>query len=174
MPDGLTDLERSLAWRASWNPSFAGVAIVNADFTFRSVNPQFCEIVGVSPAELLGKKFQDITPIGIREIDEKNANLVKQRVIESYLIPKSYEFINGRTVNVILLVKGVYCPKKGFLFFLSQIMLDQNKNNTLVIQDQKQINILDFIKKYNKLFIGIGTAIAGFIFTLLELIKAAK
>ena len=60
--DGLTDEERVLAWGASWDPSFDGVAIVDKDFTFRSVNPQFCQIVGVSPAELIGKRFQDITP----------------------------------------------------------------------------------------------------------------
>ncbi len=121
--DGLTDDERILAWIASWTPSFDGKAIVNPDFTFRSVNAQFCKILKVTPAELINKKFTDITPPPLRSLDQRNAELVKKNVIQSYLLPKTYEFQDGRKVDVTLLVNGVYDQEtKEFLFFVSTIM----------------------------------------------------
>lgn len=119
--DGLGHDERALAWAASWNPSFSGIAIVNEDFTFRSVNHQFCKILGVTPAELIGCKFQDVTPAAIRQLDESNAKLVIKGVISNYILQKTYEFANGHKVEVILLVTGVYRGNK-FLFFVSRIV----------------------------------------------------
>lgn len=120
--DGLTNDERALAWAASWHPSFSGIAIVNSDFTFRAVNPQFCEVLGVTPAELIGNRFSDLTPQPVKELDIKNAELVKKRWITSYLLPKEYEFSGGRRVSVILLVCGVYSPNNSLLFYVSRIM----------------------------------------------------
>lgn len=168
--DGLTDTEKKLSWAASWDPSFDGVAIVNKDFTFRSVNPQFCEIVGVSPAELLGRRFQDITPISVKQLDENNAKLVMEGKIESYLLPKSYEFTNGSKVDIILLVKGVYNETGEFLFFLSRIMLDTEVERSH-IPSQKQPSLMLFIKEYHKIFIGVGTAIGAFMYSILQFLN---
>ena len=121
--DGLNNEERILAWLASWAPSFDGKAIVNPDFTFRSVNHQFCKILGVTAAELIDQKFTDITPEPLRTLDRKNAELVKSRAQENYLLPKTYEFPNGKKVDVTLLVNGVYHNETGeFMFFVSTIM----------------------------------------------------
>jgi PAS domain S-box-containing protein len=121
--DGLTtEKERALAWAATWHPSFHGTAIVNRNFEFVSVNPQFCQIVGVTPAELMGKKFTDVTPATIRELDAKNAELVMQGKITSYLLPKRFEFQSGAKVEIILLVVGVYATDGTFEFFVSRIM----------------------------------------------------
>lgn len=120
--DGLKANERAAAWLASWHPSFVGKAIVNPDFTFRAVNPQFCEILGVTPADLLETRFTDITPPDVREIDAKNAMLVKEGKIRSYLLEKAYEFPHRKPVQVTLLVSGVFSPSGEFLFFVSSIM----------------------------------------------------
>lgn len=147
MSDGLTDEERKLAWLASWNPSFAGKAIVNPDFTFRSVNRQFCEIVGVTPAEIINSKFTDLTPEPVKTLDVKNAKLVKEGKIESYILPKVYEFASGKRVDVILLVKGVYHPKTSeFLFYVSSIMANDKKLNAQSLSRQP-IGLLDWIDK---------------------------
>ena len=172
MTDGLSNEERTLAWCASWNPSFAGIAIVNSDFTFRSVNPQFCDIVGVSPAELIGRRFQDVTPVGVRVLEESNAKLVMEGVIDSYLLPKSYEFTNGKKADVVLLTKGVYSEMGEFLFFLSRIMLDQESNVKLPSLPPKQQGVLVFVKDYSKVFIGVGTAIAAFTMALLQYLNS--
>jgi PAS domain S-box-containing protein len=167
--DGLSQEERALAWAASWDPSFAGVAIVDGDFSFRSVNPQFCDIVGVSPGELIGMKFQDITPQPIKNIDMKNARLVQEGKIDSYLLPKSYEFENGRKVKVVLLVKGVYSDMGEFQFFVSRIMLDGLIPDTVSsTPHQKPTAILDFIKSYASIFVAIGTVIGATIWTIIK------
>jgi len=158
LTDRLTDEERILAWKSSWNPSFAGVAIVNRDFTFRSVNPQFCKLLGVTPAELVGERFQDVTPMGVKQLDEKNAQLIIDGSIDFYLLPKEYEFSGGRRVKVVLLVTRV--PHEGeFQFFVSRIMLDE-KGGLLSIHETEErshleqssltwtTKVLDFLAKY--------------------------
>ena len=133
MPDGLNADERALAWAASWNTSFDGIAIVNKDFTFRNVNDQFASICGVTKAELIGHTFTDITPEPIRSLDVKNANLVMAGVVSSYIIQKTYRFEGynqGKIVPVTMLVRGVYHPEsKEFLFFISRIMKDESAMN---------------------------------------------
>lgn len=120
--DGLKTEEQALAWAATWHPSFHGTAIVNKSFEFIAVNPQFCKIVGVTPAELIGKKFTDITPLSVRELDARNAQLVIEGKITSYLLPKSYEFLSGVKADIVLLVVGVYATDGKFKFFVSRIM----------------------------------------------------
>lgn len=172
MVDGLTNEESILAWRAHWHPSFVGIAIVNEDFTFRSANPQFCKLLGVSPADLINKKFQDITPPGIKELDMKNSELAKAGLVPFYFLPKSYEFADGREVKVMLLVVPVHCPNtKEFRFFVSRIMLDQGSGSlTGHIEEissseqsfQRSIgSVVDFMMKYGKWLAAIGTIIGA-------------
>lgn len=145
--DGLNNQERALAWLASWNPSFDGRAIVNPDFTFRAINQQFCDILGVSPAELVGGTFTDITPAPIRELEIKNANLVMQGLIQSYILEKNYEMMDGRKIDVTLLVNGVYAEDtKEFLFFVSTIM----ERKPLImppVQHQELTGLLEWVDK---------------------------
>lgn len=161
--DGLSNEERAYAWLASWNPSFAGKAIVNPDFTFRAVNQQFCKIVGVTPAELVGNKFTDLTPEPVRSVDRNNALLVKKGVIQSYLLPKTYEFLNGHRVNVTLLVNGVYHPDtKDFMFFVSTI-LERVEIKSSVAPSRMPTGLLDLIdakKLWWTAAAAIGTGIA--------------
>lgn len=166
--DGLTNEERSLAWAASWTPSFDGCAIVNRDLTFRSVNPQFCEILNVTPAELIGQSFKDITPATIRHLDVKNANLVINGVIESYILPKTYEFSNGRKVSVVLLVRGVYNSEGQFLFFISRIMMDglSAKQRPLHTPPPKLTRFLSFLKEYSQIIISAGLFLGALFYSI--------
>lgn len=161
------DKERALAWKACWDPAFSGIAIVNEDFTFRSVNQQFCEIVGVTPGDLIEKNFKDITPEPLKSLDAKNAKLVKDGIINSYFLPKTYEFPSGKRVDVNLLVVGVYEEETGeFLFFVSRIM-EKIISPTSNTQSQKQTGFLDNLDKKK-----IGTAITTLLIALLTLITA--
>lgn len=133
--DGLNQEERALAWAATWHPSFHGTAIVDKDFNFKAVNPQFCDILGITPAELIDRKFTDMTAIAQRDLDARNAKLVMDGTITCYAMPKTYEFMDGRHVNVLLLVSGVYSAslaggKAEFLFFVSRVM-EQPKGITI-------------------------------------------
>lgn len=145
--DRLNNDERILAWLASWSPSFDGKAIVNADFSFRSVNHQFCKILGVTPAELVNQKWTDMTPEPIRTLDQRNAELVKRNIIQSYLLPKTYEFPSGKRVDVTLLVNGVYhLETKEFLFFVSTIM-ERVTMNATAVPSPTSTGLLEWVDK---------------------------
>ena len=182
MPDQLTTEERALAWESAWNPSFDGIAIVNEDFTFRSVNPQFCKLLGVTPADLIGNRFQDITPPEIRELDEKNAKMIKDGLIDFYILPKTYQFSINHKVDTVLLVNRV--PKsilQPFEFFIARIMLDEDgqlekmthvENLPLEQSSQKQTStVVDFLTKHMKTFIAVGSVIAGIAIGIMEWLK---
>lgn len=175
--EGLSEHEKALAFAASWHPSFDGWAIVSKEFRFVYVNPQFCRIVGVSPAELIGEKFQDITPNPIKKLDEKNAQLVIDGVIPSYLLPKVYEFSSGKMVNVVLLVNGVYDKDGEFQFFLSRIMLDDEKLQLPLhasLQKKSEKSLLEFIKENGKVFVGIGGVVGGILIALLKYLEGQE
>lgn len=179
--DRLTKEERARAWAASWHPSFVGMAIVNRDFTFRSVNPQFCKLLGVTPADLIGRRFQDITPPGVKELDEKNAEMVINGLIDFYLLPKRYEFSGGQKVDIILLVTGVFDENRNFLFFVSRIMLDENGELFTPIKkdvsrseqfyQQQMRGAVAFLAKYSKWFLAIGTALGAALVVIGKSIK---
>ena len=172
--DELTDEERILAWKSSWDPSFAGCAIVNSDFTFRSANPQFCKLLGVTPAELLDERFQDVTHPASRKIDEKNAKLVIEGKIDFYLLKKSYLFENAREVKVVLLVTRVPIGKKPFRFFLSRIMLNEEGRTVTSLLDTTHLSSIrkaaDFLVTNAKVVIAtcgiLGAGVAAFLAAL--------
>jgi len=158
---------------------------VNRDFTFRSCNPQFCKLLGVTPADLIGQRFQDITPVQIRELDSKNAQMVIDGFIDFYLLPKTYEFMNGNKVSVVLLVTRAPLSSEGaFQFFVSRIMLDE-KGGLLSVQSAgKSIlppsfprwteTAAEFLIKNIKLFIAIGAAAAAILFGFIEYVGSIK
>ena len=177
--DGLTDEERILAWKAIWHPSFAGMAIVEKDGTFRSVNNKFCELLQVTQAELIGQRFQDITPPEIRKIDDQNAQLLADGIIDFYILPRTYNFGGGRVKSVILLVtRAPNAPDGGeFRFFVSRIMLSGEGSSSpkdiaedlgagqillsRLKEDKKLLAaIVSLIVGLGLLFAGIGQAIA--------------
>lgn len=174
MPDGLSDEERILSWVASWTPSFDGWAIVNEDFTFRSVNQQFCDICGVTPAEIIGQKFSDITPAHIRKLDEANAKLIRQGKMRSYILPKSYEFASGAKVDVMLLVVGVFDQNDKFLHYVSRIMqhapenLKTESGYMLPVPLQGVFAGLAFLKSIWGIFTVIGGGIAAIIYWVIK------
>lgn len=150
---------------------------MEADGHFRSANPQFCKLLDVTPAELIGRRYQDITPPGIREVDERNAQLVRDGLIDFYLLRKKYQFSDDRQVKVVLLVTPVREAGK-FLFFLARIMLDDNGalskgppglQSDLAPSFRRWMSSAgDFLIKYGKLLLAIGTIIGGAVVAVLN------
>lgn len=170
--DGLIESERILAWETAWTPSFSGIAIINADFTFRAVNQQFCEILGVTPGELINNSFTDITPQPVKNLDIANAKLVRDGVIRSYFLEKYFEFSNGKKVHVDLLVTGVYHKNTGeFLFYVTRIM-EKGTKETSNTQPQKQTkSIFDYIDAKKIIMFILTTLALGFAYYLEKLFK---
>lgn len=169
MVDKLDNEERILAWKAAWHPSFSGTAIVNKDFTFRSVNPQFCKLLGVTPADLVGNRFQDVTQPDLKKLDEKNAQMVMDGLIDFYILPKVYQFSGGREAKVVLLVTGVRNAENDFLFFVSRIMTDEEEASLPMLKElnsqqsslKQTSTVVDFVMKYGKWMAAMGALIGG-------------
>lgn len=183
--DRLNDEERVLAWKAIWHPSFVGTAIVSKDFTFLSANPTFCKLLGVTLADLLGKRFQDITHPSIRAKDEQNAKFLIDGLQDYYILEKKYLFEDGREVDVVLLVTRAPLSSEGpFRFFVSRIMLDDKKDRSTLIQEsgsgseqsfQKQMEtVAAFLMRNIKFFTAIGTVIAAIYLGFIEFFKGGQ
>ena len=176
--DKLEDEDRALAWSASWHPSFDGIAILNQDFTFRSANPQFCKLLGVTPADLIGERYQDITPQKLRKLEEANCRLLVDGSISFYLLPKTFLFPFGHKVNVMLLVSRVPATAEHpFRFFVCRIMLDNQEalcsatktSATSKPSSQKWMGgAVDFVLAYGKILAALGAVIAGFVVYILD------
>jgi len=162
---GLTESEIIASWTAVWECSLEGKAIVKKDFTFHRVNPRFCEILGVSPAKIMEGTFGDITPKKVREEDIQNARLVSEGRQQSYKILKHYEFENSRSVEVELLVVGIFGKSTNkFLFYVSSIVPSTPP-------PKKQATLFELIDK-NKKKITIASAFLASIVALWDTIKA--
>jgi PAS domain S-box-containing protein len=173
--ESLTNEQKRLAWEAGWHPSFDGIAIVNKDFTFRYVNPQWLELMGsnLTPADFIGKSFVDITAPQDLKVDMKNANLLIKGKISSYVMRKQYKFLNGEQKDVILLVNRVpKNPTHPFQFFLSRIILNPDAEN-IIHSKQSSLMLMfatwgNIITKYSGLLISIGLIIGGAIVAVLK------
>jgi len=100
-----------------------GKCTVNEDFTFAGVNEVICRYFQCSPAELIGKRFTDITPEPDRTIDTDNALLVMRGERDHYQFPKQYRppWMKAPTYAVID-VLGVRNIEGKFLHFDVEIL----------------------------------------------------
>ena len=122
--DGLDDKQRVEAWKAFFQNSQVGIAIVDNEGRFISVSRQWVKMLGVPATEFYGKRFQDITQISELDEDVEQANLVVEGKINTYEMDKTYEFTMGKKVPVRLLVTRVpFDTMEDFMFHLSTIVL---------------------------------------------------
>jgi PAS domain S-box-containing protein len=122
--DKLNDEQRIEAWKACWEKSLVGMAIVKEDGTFYAVNDQWVKMLGEPASAFYGNSWQDITPAEEIRQDEEQARLVARGMIDSYEIDKSFIFKGGRRKFIRLLVTRIPMDTdKPFLFFLSRIVL---------------------------------------------------
>ena len=175
--DGLSDEERVKAWLAAWHISLDGWAIVDGDLMFRSVNPQWMQMLGVLPSEFIGRSFKDITEPHILKKDLENAELTKRGIISSYKIHKTYQFSDGETKKVVLLVVRVPIEgNKPFSFYLSRILLADESDEKKALEELKSklstpptldngfwMSIIAFLSKNGIMLFTLGLVLAGVI-----------
>lgn len=168
MQSNLTTEEKAAAFDAAFNTSFVGWAIVDSDFKFRAVNLQWLELLEALPSEFIGRSFSDITLLSDLSEDEANANLVKDGIISSYIMKKTYCFRNGQKKKVILLVSRVpHELDKPFMFFISRILLQDKPSKpgpTSLLREK----VLPFIKNYWVWMASSSAVITGVIIGLFQ------
>ncbi|MCE3233935.1 MAG: hypothetical protein K0Q50_115 [Vampirovibrio sp.] len=103
----VTESERLDIYRNAFNRAVVGKAVVTPDGKWVMVNPAFCEMMGYSESELLGRYFTEIT-----HPDDKCVNLhllhrVAKGEINSLDLEKRYIHKSGRIVNARLRISRV-------------------------------------------------------------------
>jgi PAS domain S-box-containing protein len=101
--------ESELRFRTIFEHTAVGVAQVDSHTgRFVRINKKFCDIVGYSPVEMLGRDFQSITHPGDLETSlNNNARLVAGEV-NSYTMEKRYIHRNGAIVWVNLTISALW------------------------------------------------------------------
>jgi PAS domain S-box-containing protein len=75
-------------FRATFEQAAVGVAHVRPDGRFLLVNHKFCDIVGYTREELLGKTFQEITYPYDLKADLQNVQMLLANIIQNYSLHK--------------------------------------------------------------------------------------
>jgi PAS domain S-box-containing protein len=99
-----------------------GMALLAPDGRWLEVNPSFCQIVGYTREELLGRTFQSITHPDDKVSDEQSIAPLLNREISSYQREKRYLHKNGKVVWVHVHASIVFKPDGTPWHLVSQII----------------------------------------------------
>jgi PAS domain S-box-containing protein len=108
-------------FRATFEQAAVGIDHEAPGGRFLRVNQKFCDIVGYSREEMLGRTYQDITHPDDLDIDHENAKRLLDGQLESYPIEKRYLRKNGEIVWVNITVSLVREDKGGPSYFISVV-----------------------------------------------------
>ncbi len=113
--------ESEAKFRASFDQSPIGAAIVSLDYRFQRVNDELCRLTGYSPAELTSRTFLDIThPEDMAESIKLGERLARGE-IKPYQIDKRYIRKDGEVVWVRLSVRLVKDAQGAPRYFLAMM-----------------------------------------------------
>lgn len=107
-----------------------GMALVALDGAWLRVNRALCEFTGYSAAEILQRKFQDITHPEDLAPDLDNVRRLLAGEIDTYQMEKRYFQKNGSVIWAMLSVSLMRDEKGQPQFFISQIQdITKRKEN---------------------------------------------
>ncbi|MDB6147503.1 MAG: domain S-box [Spartobacteria bacterium] len=98
-----------------------GMALVSPEGKWLRVNRSICQITGYSEAELLKRRFHDISLPDDLDLDLANAQKMLAGEIDTYQMEKRYFHKSGPIVWVLLSVSLVRNKTGQPLFFIAQI-----------------------------------------------------
>jgi PAS domain S-box-containing protein len=106
-------------FRATLEQAPAGIAHLDEEGRFLLVNDKYCEIVGYSREELLGRRFPKVTHPGDVELDVQNVRALLEGAIPSYSREKRYVRKDGGMVWGNVTASLVRDAKGGFLCMMA-------------------------------------------------------
>lgn len=109
-------------WRAMFDHTPGGIALVGIDGRFLEVNPGWTTITGYEPHELIGRSFADITHPDDLDADQAHVDALLRGERHSYRMEKRYLHCDGHEVRVDLWVSLVRNGGDRPLHFVSQIL----------------------------------------------------
>ncbi|MFZ0929841.1 MAG: PAS domain S-box protein, partial [Syntrophobacteraceae bacterium] len=138
--------ESELRFRTIFEHTAVGVAQVDSHTgRFVRINKKYCDIVGYSPEEMLGRDFQSITHPGDLETSLKNTARLVAGEVNSYTMDKRYVHRNGATVWVNLTVSALWATgeKQDFHVAVVEDITERKKAEEKLKEYEKVVEGLD-------------------------------
>ena len=108
-------------FRATFEQAAVGIAHVGLDGRFLRVNRKLCDILGYTPAELMGISFQEITAPADLDADLDNVRKMLANAITTYCMEKRYVRKDGSLVWANLTVSLTRDPDGQPKYFISVV-----------------------------------------------------
>ncbi|HZY37495.1 MAG TPA: PAS domain S-box protein [Mucilaginibacter sp.] len=112
--------ESESKFRAAFEHSAMGMALVSLQGQWLKVNKRLCDMVGYREQELLSMSFQDLTHPGDQAIHVDAINKALNNKQDAYRVEKRYICKNGAIVWVSINLATVTNKKGGPIYFVSQ------------------------------------------------------
>ena len=155
----------------------AGLVKTNGEFL--AVNDAYCDLLGFSSAELVGRTFQSVTAHGDSGPDSEMAEKVASGQISSYEMEKRYLTKRNHVVWVLLRVDAVKDSAGNFLCFLAQarklaphrdepVHLDEIVPQDTTPAVPKEVAMIAWAKANWPLLLWILSGIAALVGTILK------
>src|SRR5208337_51761 len=132
-------------FRRIFEDSPLGIAIVSADFRFRMVNRQFCEMLMYSEAELLDKSFPEITHPDYIVPDIAEVRKIYSGEREMYRTEKRYVKKDGSSLWASLTASAVKDDAGKVLYTIALIedITERKQAEETIVRVNKKLNILN-------------------------------
>ncbi len=108
-------------FETTFNEAPIGMAHVDTDGSWLRVNHKLCDILGYTPEELKGMRFQDLTHPDDVEKDMENVERLLAAQKGEYSMRKRYIRSDGAIIHADLKVRLLNDPKSGLLYFISAV-----------------------------------------------------
>ena len=131
-------------WKLACEKSPNPISFVGLDDRFIFCNKSWCQLLGYSEAELINKKWQDITKSEDIGIDQLETESIKNGLKEEYYLEKTYIKKNGTFVSVRLYVHR--CPdtgsQDGYIVFADRLTSEEYEDLKSKFFDLQKIVLL--------------------------------
>jgi PAS domain S-box-containing protein len=113
--------ENELKFRLMYENTSMGIALVSLDMEIKAANKAYCDMLGYTEQELIGKTLKDITLPECIEENMELQNKVREGHIPSYQLEKGFIHKNGHIVYGLLNATLIKDTNNRPLYFLGNV-----------------------------------------------------
>jgi len=146
----IDDKTKVLTWDKTIQPSHEGLAILCSKLCHLYVNDQYCKMLGMSKAELMTKRLEDI--ICQTEVLKVigSAQMIQSELLSNSLLMTKLINPTGQPILVSLIMSGVCSPDSSTTsFYVIKIMLRKSDTtNPTAKRSSKAFEIFKIIMDF--------------------------
>jgi PAS domain S-box-containing protein len=151
--------ENELKFQSIFENSSVGIAVISLDFKIINVNTAYCNMLGYSEKELIGKSIEDITHPETANENHKLQAQLKNGEISSFQLEKTFIHKNGQSVYGLLnacVIKNIYDKPIYFLGSVQDITEKKIAERAL-IKSERELKKVQEITHIGSWYLDIET-----------------